>query len=73
MHSRNVPVTINDVTIRPNDIVFADPIEGVVVIPSDLVDQVIELMPKLVSADDKVKEDVVAGTTVKVAFAKHRG
>lgn len=72
VHSRDVPITINDVTIRPHDIVFADPIEGVVVIPNHLVDQTIELMPKLVAADDKVKEDVAAGTPVKVAFQKHR-
>lgn len=72
MHSRNVPVTINDVTICPNDVIFADPIEGVVVIPNQLVDQVIELMPKLVAADEKVKEEVVAGTPVKVAFQNHR-
>lgn len=53
--------------------VFCDPLEGVVVIPQDLVEQVIELMPQLVEADDKVKADVEAGSSVQEAFRKHRG
>ena len=55
------------------DIIVCDPLEGVVVIPSNLVDDVLELMPKLVAADDKVKEDVMAGGKVFDAFKKHRG
>lgn len=43
------------------------------VIPQDLLDQTLELMPQLVSADDKVKEAVVAGMTVADAFKKFRG
>ena len=42
------------------------------VIPQELVDKVLELMPKIVEADDKVKEDVMAGSTVAEAFKKHR-
>ena len=42
-------------------------------IPEDLVDDVIDLMPKLVHADEKVKEDVQAGSSVFEAFKKHRG
>lgn len=42
------------------------------VIPQDKLDQVIELLPKLTSADDRVKEEVTRGMTVKEAFAKHR-
>lgn len=54
------------------DIIFCDPLEGIVVIPQGLVDKVLELMPKIVEADDKVKEDVMAGRTVVEAFKKHR-
>lgn len=42
-------------------------------IPNALLDGVLDLMPKLVSADDKVKEDVLKGSTVFEAFKKHRG
>lgn len=43
-----------------------------VVIPAPLLDDVLALMPKLVAADDKVKEDVLNGGTVFDAFRKHR-
>lgn len=72
VYGRNLPIIINDVSICPGDIIFADPLEGVVAIPNDLVDAVVDLMPKLVSADDKVKEDVEAGSMVQAAFKKHR-
>jgi hypothetical protein len=42
-------------------------------IPKGLLDDVIELMPKLVDADDKVKADVLKGGSVFDAFQKHRG
>lgn len=68
----DVPITIRGLTIKPGDIIFSDPAEGIVSIPQEKLDEVIELVPKLVEADDKVKEDVLAGSTVKEAFAKHR-
>lgn len=46
--------------------------EGVVVIPQDKLDAVSDLVPKLVHADNKVKEDVEEGIPVKEAFANHR-
>lgn len=72
--ARQVPVTMRGVQVEPGDIVCADPREeGVVVIPQVLVGQVLELCPKLTKADEKVLEDVGEGSTVKEAFAKHRG
>lgn len=46
---------------------------GVVVIPQEKVEQVIEMLPGIVEADERVKEDVVKGMTVHEAFKKHRG
>ncbi|KAF3481369.1 DlpA domain-containing protein [Arthroderma uncinatum] len=69
---RNVPICIQGVTVSPGDILFCDPLEGVVVIPLGLVNDVLELMPKLVAADEKVKTDVSNGSTVFEAFKKHR-
>lgn len=51
---------------------FCDPAEGVVAIPQDLVDSVLEILPRLVEADDRVKKDVKNGVSVQEAFAKHR-
>lgn len=72
MFAQNIEISINDVSISPGDVVFCDPLEGVVVIPHDLVDQVIDLIPMLVAADEKVKADVESGSAVATAFKKHR-
>ncbi|EER23552.1 hypothetical protein D8B26_001676 [Coccidioides posadasii str. Silveira] len=71
--ARNVPISVSGVAVSPGDIAFCDPLEGVVVIPQNLLDDVLALMPKLVEADDRVKEDVLNGCTVFDAFKKHRG
>ncbi|EKG13047.1 Ribonuclease E inhibitor RraA/Dimethylmenaquinone methyltransferase [Macrophomina phaseolina MS6] len=68
------PVDIGDVTVVSGDIVMLDPAENsAVVVPKDKIDAVLELIPKLTEADEKCMADVLAGGTVKEAFAKHRG
>ncbi|KAF7592452.1 hypothetical protein BBP40_000233 [Aspergillus hancockii] len=69
---RNVPVSLGGVTVSPGDIIFCDPLEGVVTIPHELLDQVLELMPILVAMDDNVKEAVLKGSSVFDAFKKFR-
>jgi hypothetical protein len=44
-----------------------------VAIPAAKFDEVLALLPKLVEADEKVMADVKAGSSVKEAFARHRG
>ena len=58
--------------MAPGDVVVCDPVEGVVVIPRDLLDAVLDVMPVNVSADDKVLEAVRSGETVSAAFSKFR-
>ncbi|KAF2258169.1 RraA-like protein [Lojkania enalia] len=73
-HARNVPIQIGRVTVEPGDIVMADPEEnGVVTIPKGKVEEVLELLPKLVGADEKVIADVAQGVSVIEAFKKYRG
>ncbi|KAM0562778.1 hypothetical protein ACHAPJ_001618 [Fusarium lateritium] len=67
-----VPLDIDGTLVSPGDLAFSDPINGVVVIPHDKVSAVLELLPKLTAADDKVKEDVVKGKTVYESFKLHR-
>ena len=70
----NVPIEHEEVTIAPGDLVVSD-VEngGVVVIPRDKVGEVVELIPRLVEADEKVKRDVGAGgMSLTEAFATHR-
>ena len=52
---------------------FCDPINGVVVIPLEKVGEVVEMLPRIVEADDRVKEDVEKGVSVQEAFKRHRG
>jgi regulator of RNase E activity RraA len=59
--------------VKPGDLVFSDATNGVVVIPEDKVNDVISMLPALVEADDRVKEEVRKGMTVQEAFKKHRG
>ncbi|KAI9806783.1 MAG: hypothetical protein M1825_006241 [Sarcosagium campestre] len=68
-----VPIVIGGTKVKPDDIVFADPANGVVVIPRELVVEVVKVLPKLVEADERVKQDVKAGGRLKEAFSKHRG
>lgn len=44
-----------------------------VVIPRDKVDAVLELLPKLKVAEERVIEDVERGVDVQEAFRRHRG
>ncbi|PON25715.1 hypothetical protein TGAM01_v205600 [Trichoderma gamsii] len=68
-----VAVEVNGVQVTPGDVAFSDPGNGVVIIPQDKVGQVLELLPSLVAADAKVKEDVLKGMSVYEAFKLHRG
>ncbi|KAF7117773.1 hypothetical protein CNMCM5793_006953 [Aspergillus hiratsukae] len=70
--ARDVPVDVGGVTVSPGDIIFCDPLEGVVAIPQELLEQVLELMPKLVAMDDKVKDAVSQGMNVFDAFKQFR-
>ncbi|KAI9049066.1 hypothetical protein LZ554_006914 [Drepanopeziza brunnea f. sp. 'monogermtubi'] len=72
-HAVQVPLDIDGTVVRPGDLVFSDFVNGVVVIPQDKVEELLALLPDLVEADDRVKEDVEKGMTVQEAFKKHRG
>ncbi|KAK6516474.1 hypothetical protein TWF506_006381 [Arthrobotrys conoides] len=68
-----VEVEVEGVKIVPGDIIFADPINGVVSIPQDKLDAVLELLPKITGADDKVRIDVLQNNSgLQEAFKKHR-
>ncbi|KAI9744776.1 MAG: hypothetical protein M1818_001701 [Claussenomyces sp. TS43310] len=71
-HAVEIPITIAGTTVTPGDYVFADPANGVVVIPQDKLTAVLDLLPRLTAADDRVKDDVARGMSVQEAFQKHR-
>lgn len=72
-HAHNVPVRIGETSVAAGDIVMIDPAEnGVVVVPLNKVEELLELLPKLVGADAKVVADVEQGVSVEEAFKRHR-
>lgn len=78
----NIPITISpqgsgagtfpSVTIQPGDWMIADE-DGVVCVPRNLEEQVIELATKGREIDAKCLEDIKAGKGVGQSFKLHRG
>ena len=58
--------------MHPGDILLAD-IDGVVSVPKDLVERVIELATEGRRIDNLCMDDLRAGKGIKETFALHRG
>ncbi|PVH98998.1 DlpA domain-containing protein [Periconia macrospinosa] len=72
-HAKNVPIQVENTIVEPGDIIMMDPAEnGAVAIPKGKLDEILELLPKIVAADEKVLEDVKQGVPVAEAFKRHR-
>lgn len=70
----DVPLRIGSVRVHPGDILCADEGEGVsCVIPREMLDWVVMMLPTLKQADDGVLDDVQKGLDLKTAFAGHPG
>ncbi|KAI8366464.1 ribonuclease E inhibitor RraA/Dimethylmenaquinone methyltransferase [Choanephora cucurbitarum] len=70
-----VPITLSresSVIVQPGDIIVAD-VDGVVCVPRDLVEKVIQSCEKYVAIDDQCMETLKEGYGVKETFAKYRG
>ncbi|CAG8982128.1 hypothetical protein HYALB_00003220 [Hymenoscyphus albidus] len=71
-HALQTTLDIEGTKVTPGDLVFSDPSNGVVVIPKEKVGDVLDLLPGLVGADERVKEAVEGGMDVKEAFERFR-
>ncbi|KAI4909654.1 hypothetical protein J4E90_008353 [Alternaria incomplexa] len=72
-HAHNVPVRIGETVVEAGDIIMIDPFEnGVVAVPQGKVDELLDLLPKLIEADERVIADVCRGVSVEEAFKRHR-
>ncbi|CAG8954404.1 hypothetical protein HYFRA_00006031, partial [Hymenoscyphus fraxineus] len=71
-HAVQTTLDIEGTKVVPGDLVFSDPLNGVVVIPKEKVGDVLELLPGLVGADERVKEAVEGGMGVGEAFGRFR-
>lgn len=70
----DIPVQIGGVEVKPGDVFCGDEGERIAcVIPGNLLEKVVEILPGLKEADDAVLSDVKKGMDLKSAFAGHPG
>ncbi|KAL1844769.1 hypothetical protein VTK73DRAFT_1824 [Phialemonium thermophilum] len=72
----DVPVKLQsakqEAVVRPGGYIVAD-LDGVVYLPGELAEQVLERVPQLAAADEKCAEAIRGGMSVEEAFATFRG
>ncbi len=62
-----IPVIFDGVTINPGDWIFGD-IDGVVIIPKDMFEDVIETALKTIKKEDMVRSRLQSGTSLQQAY-----
>ena len=66
----NCPVKMGGVTVNPGDLVVAD-IDGVVVVPSDKTEEVIERALEIVTSETKTRDELKKGAGLYDVFKKY--
>jgi regulator of RNase E activity RraA len=64
------PITIGPVTIHTGDYVLAD-FDGVVVIPGDLIEEVVTKVEEVLQTESLVRKAILDGVDPKAAYLKH--
>ncbi len=68
---RNVPIDFGGIQVKPGDFIYGD-IDGIVVVPKEQEDEVINAAWEKVQGESKVREELKAGISVAKVFAKYR-
>lgn len=63
-----IPVIMDGVTINPGDWIFGD-IDGVIIIPKDIVEEVIDAALKTIEKEDEVRDRLEHGSSLQQAYA----
>jgi 4-hydroxy-4-methyl-2-oxoglutarate aldolase len=66
----NVPVECGEVLVHPGDFVFAD-FDGVVVVPSEIVNEVIALATDKVQRENNSRRELMAGNYLRDVYNKY--
>lgn len=67
----NVPVTIGNVTIQPDDYVMADR-DGIILIPGDAVEDVLTRAEAAIATESELRKAIRAGEDPQSAYLKYR-
>lgn len=62
-----IPIIMEGVTIRPGDYIFGD-IDGVAVIPAEIVDEVLERSLETIEKENEVRDRLLRGDTLQKAY-----
>ena len=65
----NTPIVIDGVSIHPGDLLFGD-IDGVVVIPAEMIEKVIERCLHIMKNEDITRSQIAAGASVEETYMK---
>src|SRR5262245_14245247 len=68
--SHGQPIRIGDCVVRPGDYVFGD-IDGVVIIPAELADKALPRAMEKVTGENKVREELAKGRSVREVFDEY--
>ena len=66
----NVPVECGGVLVHPGDLVFAD-YDGVVVVPKDVIHQVVQMATDKVSRENKSRSELMSGAYLRDVYNKY--
>jgi 4-hydroxy-4-methyl-2-oxoglutarate aldolase len=69
--SYDVEVNVGGVAVKPGDYLIGD-IDGVVIIPSRIVAEVVEEVETVMSTENLVKKAILSGVPPKEAYLKYR-
>ena len=67
---RNIGIICGGIRVNPGDLIFGD-IDGVVVVPPDMVDEVVNKAWEKVQGESKVREELRSGAGVVDTFRKY--
>ena len=67
----DVPIRCGGVLVHTGDVLFAE-IDGVVVIPEKIAPEVLERALEVAARENRVRDDLLAGSTLRAAWDKHR-
>jgi 4-hydroxy-4-methyl-2-oxoglutarate aldolase len=68
--AHDVPITCGDVLVHPGELVFAD-FDGIVVVPSGLEDQVLNLAAEKVGKESDSRRELLKGRTLREVYDKY--